>query len=353
MIWLHALVAPAWPCAGFVHEEGALAETDAQQALVELTEDGSAIEYKVVYEGDAEDFGWIIPVPGVVSEVSVVEQDRFDQLAEATAPEVYVSYDEGTGTSESIGCACGSAKGGDLAAGGDDADTGGARGNSVEVVAEGYAGEYAYAIVEATDASDFQVWLDANGWTLGETSEDVAAYVQDGGFQWVTLELRPTIGQTDEGGRELPVVRIEHDGPLLFPSRMAHHASAEELHTVVYVVGDQAGTIAGWGSEDVGNLYDEPDQDPTWVYENALRELGADTAYGRVYAGTWDDGWITRFETIASRDLHTVDATFALDGGEDGTETIIDLYWASEGGAWPALVPVFGLLVALVPLRRR
>ena len=88
---------PAWACGGLVTTSSTekLAAADAVQAILTAgtDEDGMALAevvYRVHYTGNADDFGWIIPIPGTVSldGVTTAQDAVFDILATATTPQV-------------------------------------------------------------------------------------------------------------------------------------------------------------------------------------------------------------------------------------------------------------------------
>ena len=74
MLSLLLLTGTAFPCAALLtNDEGAIASSDAQEVVLQSTDTGSRTHYRVSYEGDAESFGWLIVVPGVVGEGDVIE----------------------------------------------------------------------------------------------------------------------------------------------------------------------------------------------------------------------------------------------------------------------------------------
>ncbi len=345
-----ALSRAALPCAALVHEAGALAESDAQEVILSRSGAGARVEYRVAYAGDAADFGWIIVVPAGFSSLTDGDDARFEALRDATQPIVnrYAvgGYDDDGG----CGGGCGSLA---KAGGGDRAnyvdDTGGL---GVDIVAEGFSGTYSFTVVAADDAAALGAWLSDNGWDAGGTQQSIDAYVAEGGYELVLVELRPDVGLTGEEGRYLPPVAIETSSPrLFFPSRMARYAGPQELRTVVYVEGDQSATVGGWATEDLGTESVPSGEAPVDYYADRLWEIGGDSAtFARVFAGEVDGGWVTRFDGRALAAAHTVDAEFALDGGTAAFRTELEVWDASDTGAAMLLVPLMGFGVAL---RRR
>ena len=56
LLTLLALMSAALPCAGIVHEDGVLAESDGAEILVQPTDGQVTVTYEVAYAGDAAEF---------------------------------------------------------------------------------------------------------------------------------------------------------------------------------------------------------------------------------------------------------------------------------------------------------
>jgi len=350
-----ALVAPAWACGGFVtldHAE-ALAASDAQQAIFEVGADQVVVEYRAHYDGNAADFGWIIPVPGPVSDVAEGDAGRFDALAELTAPQVnyWVAPEDDDG-SGGCGCLPGRAlKGGDnfdSAAGGDRL--------GVHVVGSGYAGDFQYTILDASDATALTTWLDAHGYDTTYADAPIAAYVADPvGFQWVAVQLTPDTPTTPEGGVNLAPLRITYgasgDGVLrpLFPARMGSTIQLPQVRNEMYVLGDTPFTVGnGWVANEDFHLYVEEGGDPELAYEGLLLSVGgsqqgAVTVWRDVYDQSGPTPvWLTRFDAVVAPGTYTTDMSFVAAPDADARGFFIEV----GGYGYTLLAPV-GLLGGL------
>lgn len=332
----------AFPCAALVHEAGVLAESDAQEVILTRDADGAQVDYRVAYDGDAADFGWIVVIPAGF--VSLVDGDdaRFDALRDLTQP-VVNRYSVGPWEDDG---GCGGGCGALAKSGGPDlanaADTGM---QGVDIVAEGFSGTYTFTVVAAEDADALAGWLDGNGWQAGDAQQSIDDYVAEGGYELVLVELRPDAAMTGEEGRYLPPVSIRTSSDrLFFPSRMARYAGPMEFRTVIYVEGDQAATVSGWGSEDMTYETVPDGEAPVDHYADRLWEIGGDTpTFARVYAGEVDGVWVTRFDARALAIAHTVDAEFALDGGTGAFWVELEVWSDGDTGAALLLLPLFGL----------
>jgi hypothetical protein len=178
--------------------------------------------------------------------------------------------------------------------------------------------------------------------------EALDAYVAAGGFQFVSIALTPTVAETPKQGRELPPVRIRYEGSdLRYPAMMARAAmELSEIRTRIFVEGPERATVSGWSAEEVGTLHAPDGYGAPDAFDDRLRELGgAHAGFGIVAAtGCGEFVTVTRFESLTAPNAHTVDATFALDGGATGLQTIIEVDSADgiDDTAW-LFVPLLGL----------
>ncbi len=336
MLGLLVGVGAAWPCGGMFHSKGTLAESPAQEAIFRSGDGWSEVDYRVEYEGDAADFGWVIPIPGAFVSLNEADSVLFDTYRRCTQPIVQYEGDEETG------CACARSRSKNDAGGGLTDDT-----RDVAVVAEGFAGEYEYTVLEATSTTGLVAWLDEHGWSTMGADAALEAYVAAGGFQFVSIALAPTIAETPETGRELPPVRIRYEGSdLRYPAMMARVAmEISEIRTRIFVEGAERATVSGWSAEEVGDLQADDGYDAMDVFDDRLRDLGGDHAgFGIVAATTCvDENYVTRFESLTAPTAHTVDATFAIDGGTVGLQTWIGVASADGIDTGWLFVPLVGL----------
>lgn len=310
---LASLVSPALACGGFFPPPGYLAASNTQEAIFTPGDGEVKVEYRVLATGDAPDFGWIIPIPGEFLDLQAEEGEIFRDLNAATDPR------EELDEVKQGGCLRGASKGGDNAF-----DTGGA-GGGVDVVAEGFSGPWEYVALTATSSDALVLWLDQHGFDVGPSGPSLDAYVADGTFQFVAITLSQEI---DEGVIEAPPVAIRYSGDrIVYPARMSRYSLAGTQHTILYVKGDQRARVSdGWAEADLPLVWDDG-EDPDYMryeaYPEAVADLGRDRGYAVTFAGMVDGVWVTRFETIASPEVHTADVQFAVDAGTAELHTLI------------------------------
>jgi hypothetical protein len=324
---------------------GALAASDAQQALFDIGTDAITVTYRARYSGDAADFAWVLALPGHVTGVAEGDGDTLDEIAAESAPRVEVDpavYDQSSG----CGCGMGAASKGDAAGGdfGDTAgDTGGSRG--VEVTGTGYAGAFEYTTLAASDADSLVQWLDDHGYDTALISAAVGAYVEDPlDYEFVAVQLRPDVAQTPEGGVMLTPLQITYgaaaDGALhaIFPATLGKTSTVDTVNTEIFVLASGTASLSGWDAADnPDDNGDEPGDfvapdyvDPSGVYYDGLLHLGGAArkmwlAYAGRHYTEMGERWLTRYDAVVYPATNVVDAEFTDSGEQTEASTVIYL----------------------------
>ncbi len=332
------LPGPALACAGFYHDEGSFAESNRQEAIFRILDGGVQVDYRVALDVNTPGFGWVIPVPGVVSKVEDGDDAEFEELETLTAPTRDLAESEGSG------CNAYALKSNAGGSGETRSD------NGYTVVYSGSTPTYDYTVLEATSSDALAAWLGENGWELGATESSIEAYVAQGGFQFLAVKLHIDVDDGEAVAATLPPLRISHSGSsLIFPSRMAQFGDVEYLETRVYVVGEGRAHVSGWKEEELPLVWDDG-EDPDYMLYSALPEaigaIGREGAFAVTYSGEWQGAWVTRFDTTADRMLHTVDAVFTVGTDKTELQTMVSNQGgcrAPEGASW-LWVPLLGLL---------
>ena len=109
---------------------------------------------------------------------------------------------------------------------------------------------------------------------------------------------------------------IQSDSDTLhFPARMAQSSMAETQRTTIFVLGENTAKVdSGW--EMSNNTFINSEGDAVTAFEDALLVAASSEvpAYLRTYSGSHENLWLTRFDTLAPRVVHTVDPNFGFDG---------------------------------------
>jgi hypothetical protein len=175
----------------------------------------------VSFEGDAEDFAWVIPVPNL-PEIAVTDAELFRELSDFTATEI---------PSPGFGCF-------------DGALEGEGEQNGVDVIEEQVVGPYATAILSATNATALADWLNANGYIFPEKGEEIASeYIEK---EWYFVATK--INAVEEGTSEVlaegaiePIVLSFASNETVYPLRISSLSTATEEppEVLLYVLSDR------------------------------------------------------------------------------------------------------------------
>jgi len=171
----------------------------------------------VSFEGDAEDFAWVIPVPNM-PEIAVTDAELFWELSEFTAVEV-------PGGGGGFGCFGGAAPGGQ---------------EGVDVIEEQVVGPYATAILSATNATALVDWLSANGYIFPEEGEEIiSGYIEK---EWYFVATKINAVEEDTGdalaeGAIEPIVLSFASDEIVYPLRITS-LSATSPEVLLYVFAD-------------------------------------------------------------------------------------------------------------------
>jgi hypothetical protein len=175
----------------------------------------------VSWEGDAEDFAWVVPVPNI-PEITVTDPDLFWELSDFTAV-------ESNGGGGGFGCYGGA---------GAPEDQGG-----VDVIEEQIVGPYATAILSATNATALAYWLNANGYIFPEEGEEIISeYIER---EWYFVATK--INAVDEGtgyalaeGAIEPIVLSFASNQTVYPLRISSLSAVNTTppEVLLYVLAD-------------------------------------------------------------------------------------------------------------------
>lgn len=171
----------------------------------------------VSFEGDAEDFAWVIPVPDK-PEIAVTDAELFWELSDFTRTEI---------PSPGFGCLFfGGAAPGDQ--------------DGVDVIEEQVVGPYATAILSATNATALADWLNANGYIFPEDGQEIiSGYIEK---EWYFVATRINAVEEDTGyalaeGAIEPIVLSFASDEIVYPLRITS-LSATSPEVLLYVFAD-------------------------------------------------------------------------------------------------------------------
>lgn len=184
-----AVAAPraAHACGCFAQSNPAVPVIQAGERIV-FAQDGAELEMhvQIQYDGQAEEFGWLLPVPEV-PELSAGSDDLFATLVATTQP-IYAltrnfdfsacrDFGNGNGNGSVPSAGDGSA---DLGAGA--VDMGG--GDDSPLVKREFVGPFDSAVLDASDKQAMLSWLEDNDYVVNDDPNDpvIDQYVGEGRY---------------------------------------------------------------------------------------------------------------------------------------------------------------------------
>ena len=189
-------------------------------------QDGDMVTAVVLiqYAGEASDFSWVVPVPGI-PELSTGSDLVFSPLELATRPQF---------TLETTGAACPDNSRGFFFGPFLDAGSADIEDSGVDILQTLTVGPFDVQIIRSDDATALATWLEDNDYDLSDRgSELIAPYVEEG-MNFVALRL-----QQDRGVGDLQplIMRYVTQEPMI-PIRLTAVAAQPDMGIIVWLLGD-------------------------------------------------------------------------------------------------------------------
>jgi len=185
----------AQACGGFFCNLGTPVVQAAERILFAVEGDNVEAHIQIQYQGPAEDFSWVLPLPSV-PEIGVGSEEVFRVLHQQTDPRFFIEWDNPEGCYYASGCYYME----DSAPTAAPSEGGGEGG--VTILAEGAVGPYDYKVVGSGDPADLFAWLNENGYDQPEQAESLIGQYVEKGHIFVALKLL----KDKEAGDIAPVV---------------------------------------------------------------------------------------------------------------------------------------------------
>lgn len=197
-----------WPGEASVYQ-------NAERVIFTVNGDGTiTIVLGISYEGEAEEFSWVFPVPSL-PELDVAEMESLRVLEAATIPQM-----------EYPPRPCNHLR----------LTGGGGGGGGPDIMSAGEVGPYDYTVLGGEDDPEALVtWLRENGYRVPEEIEPViAAYVEEG-MHFLAMRLRQDFSTEDIQ----PIVITYEAKQVVFPLRLTAVAAVEDMPIHVWVFADE------------------------------------------------------------------------------------------------------------------
>lgn len=195
-----------------------------QEALLAIEADKVTYVLRSFYQGRADEFAWVIPVPDTPTDVKAHADARlFSELGNGTQPTFNVLLGGGGG-----GCACGG-----VDAGGNEL------GSLVEVEAQGQAGIFDWFALTGSGADALLDWLQANGFAVPDAARPILdGYIQQG-MRFLAVRVREPQSGSGVVLSEVPPIQFSvATARRFYPMAISQISAAPEMEVVLYVLAD-------------------------------------------------------------------------------------------------------------------
>lgn len=200
---------------GFFIDIGQDIYQPSQKAVIFFADGREDLILSVRYEGNADEFAWVIPVPARPN-VEVADPELFWELADLTRVLVVAGSKgllPGMGSPEGPG---------------------------VDVLEEKVVGPYDVAILSAGDPAALVDWLNSNGYSFPEASEEIVEeYIRNG---WYFVASKISTGEEASGlaeGTIEPLILSFESDRIVYPLRITS-VSSDFCEVLLYVFTEQA-----------------------------------------------------------------------------------------------------------------
>jgi hypothetical protein len=284
------------------------------------TEPHTEAHIQIQYEGEAQDFAWIIPVTQV-PEVLVGNQALFDNLLAATVPVfTLATTSEACADDAAVGL-CAAARGtseidlaGDDEIGDDIGEDTGDDTDGPEILDRGVAGAFEYVVLTGDTVDEIVEWLDMAGYAQDPDAPPILQEYLDDDFVFVAVKLR---GGADI--EEIHPLAIRYAGiePCI-PIKLTRIAAVDDMAIRAFFLGESRAAPQNWPHVVLNPV--AFDWTNTGINYLSVVSLAIDEAGGRAfvteYAGTdnvvstsdvdspaWDPSAFENLEAVEAVDM--------------------------------------------------
>ena len=225
------LSTPALACGGFFCSQNAPVNQRAERIL--FTVAGTSVEahIQIAYEGPAENFSWVLPMPEV-PEFGIGTDELFRVLHQQTDPRFAIKWENEEGC-QSYRSNCGCMMFDEATADGDPSEP--VPSASVEVLAAGQVGPYDYKVVQSEDGQELFDWLTENGYDVPTNSKGLISHYSDIDFVFLALKL---IKDADSGDIQPIVLSYESEMLACIPLQLTAIAAQTDMPIYTWVLAE-------------------------------------------------------------------------------------------------------------------
>lgn len=220
--------AVALACGGFFCSFQRPVNQVGEQILFAVEGSKVRAHIQIQYQGEAEDFSWVLPLPSV-PDVDVGIDEIFTALRAVTDPRFEIEWQNEDGCEYTNNC-CAMME---MSAGGSNEVDDGV--GAVEVLKEGAVGPYNFQVVGSEDGEALFNWLNDNGYDQSPEAKDLVEYYVETDFVFIAVKL----SKDQEAGDIRPLI-VEYEAPNLacIPIRLTSIAAQADMPIFSWVLSD-------------------------------------------------------------------------------------------------------------------
>ncbi len=213
-----------WACGGFFCSSQPVDQQAERVMFVQQDANEWSVYVEILYDGDAESFAWVVPVPEA-PELDTWYSIGFSALDQATQPIFQVDW----GCFGEPEAFAGAADDGDAQNAAPPADP------AVEVLAREDVGPFETATVKSEDPRALVEWLRQNGFRIVPEMEPFIALYTEEGMAFTAMKLQP--GESVDAIK--PIKMTYRSMAPIVPLRLTSIAAMPEMGVKVWVLSDK------------------------------------------------------------------------------------------------------------------
>ncbi len=226
-----ASIPAALACGGFFCQNFPIDQA-GEKIVFQMEDDTVKAVIQIQFQGDAEDFSWILPLPSAPyaeDGMSIGSEELFVQLMNRTAPTFTVNW---TGVND---CQPWWGNEDDFLAEADGGSEGGGGGNGVQVLQIKDVGPYTAAVVKSDNPDALSAWLTENDYDQPPESGALIAHYVALDTVFLALKL-----QQDKGAGDIAPIVVEFDEPTgpCIPLILTAIAATEDMPVYAWMLDD-------------------------------------------------------------------------------------------------------------------
>lgn len=232
-------------CGGFFCQSAPMDQA-GEKILFSVEDDGTLVTHvQILYQGEADAFAWILPLPSVPTSIGVGSDALFTQLGNATRPQFYIGAQRTEGTCRATpDCPYDGRYDTDTAYPGayegarTDAAAAADAGAGVTVYLRETVGPYDSVVLGSASADELFLWLDENGYDIPEISRPIVAEYVAARHVFVAVRL---VSGADTREIQPLVLRYREAQPCV-PMRLTAIATVPDMPITAYFAAGRLAT---------------------------------------------------------------------------------------------------------------